>query len=389
MTRDLIFISMETWDEHWRRNQFVCAELARRHPQRKILFLGVPRNIWRYGASGDIGTLLRSPVATVPGLPNITTSRALRIGLERFQWGLRLNQSITRRHVAHLARRLELEHPILWLNPHFAVHMVGRMGESAVVYDITDDWTARDQAPWLAEQVRRQDAELCRKADAVIVCSTRLQEMKQPLADGKLHLIPNGVDAEHYRTVLAGTGPLPPAAAAWPRPVYGYTGTVHQDRLDVELVAAVAARLNAGSLVFIGPNHLPPAVVRRLTETGRVIFHPAVPYQNIPQFMRGFDVCVVPHRVSPFVESLQPIKLWEYLAAGKPIVATDIAGFRDYPDLVRIATAPDEFCRQLEAAAAENPSLATQRQAVAMENSWQTRVDAIEGVLAGVVNRQK
>ena len=65
---------------------------------------------------------------------------------------------------------------------------------------------------------------LCQKADAVIVCSEQLYQMKLPLAKDKLTLIPNGVDIEHYQVVLSGSGPLPPNAAKWPRRVFGYTG---------------------------------------------------------------------------------------------------------------------------------------------------------------------
>jgi teichuronic acid biosynthesis glycosyltransferase TuaH len=379
---DMIFISMENWDEQWRRNQFVCAELARRHPEMKILFLGVPRNVSRSLARFDFHTLLKSPVHHAPGFANITVTRALRVGLERFAWGARLNQAITRRHLARLAAQMGLHRPILWLNPHWAVHLVGTMDESAVIYDITDDWISRDQPPWLAEQVRQQDEALCRKAGAVIVCSQKLFEMKHPLAGERVHLIPNGVDADHYRTVLDSTDPLPPAAAAWPRPVFGYTGTIHADRLDVDLVHSVAKGLTAGTLVFIGPNHLSQQQQRTLTDTGRVVFHDAVPYSEIPQLMRAFDVCIVPHRISPFVESLQPIKLWEYLAAGKPIVATKVAGFRDYPQLVRLAAGPDDFRRQLAAAVSEPDHSASQRQAVARANSWRARVDAVERLLS-------
>jgi glycosyltransferase involved in cell wall biosynthesis len=378
---DLIFISMEDWDEVWRRNQFVCAELARRHPEMRILFIGVPRNVWRYAAQLDFKTLFNSPPIAVPGFPNITFSRPLRVGLERFRWGVLLNQAIARRHVRRLAGRLNIHRPVLWLNPHWAIDMVSRMNESAVVYDITDDWISRDQPQWLSEQTRQQDRELCSRADAVIVCSQRLEEIKQPLAAGKLHLIPNGVDADHYACVLQQSGRLPPDAAAWPRPVFGYTGTIHTDRLDIDLVESVARRLTAGSLVFIGPNHLSPAIRQRLTATGKVIFRDAAPYQDVPQYMRAFDVSIVPHRVSEFVQSLQPIKLWEYLAAGKPIVATEVSGFRDYPELVRLASGPEDFCRQLGLALSEDRSLAAKRQTVARANSWKARVDAIENVL--------
>ena len=391
--RDLIFISMENWDEQWRRNQFVCAELARRHPDRKILFLGVPRNLSRHLASGNLQPLLRSPVKTVPDYPNITFTRALRVGWETYTWGVKLNEAIVRRHVRDLAAKLGMDRPLLWLNPHWAVHMVGQMNESAVVYDITDDWISRDQPQWLTEQTRRQDEALCEKADAVIVCSEHLYQMKQPLADGKLHLIPNGVDADHYRCVIEGTGPLPMECVAWPKPVFGYTGTIHADRLDVSLVEAVAQRMvtdkTPGSLVFIGPDHLLPADRRRLEATGRVFFHDAVSYDNIPQYMRCFDVTITPHKLSPFVQSLQPIKLWEYLAAGKPIVATEVSGFRDYPHLVRLATGPEKFHKQLLAAAAEGTQFAFNRQAVARENSWNSRVDAVETVLSIVADARQ
>jgi len=380
---DLIFVSMEDWDQVWRRNQFVCAELAKRHPEMKILFVGVPRNVWHYARRGDFGTLLRSPVARAPGFDNIITTRALRMGLERFEWGVRLNQFIARRHVQKLAKRLGMKKPILWLNPHWAVPMIGRMDESLVIYDVTDDWIEREQPTWLAEQVRRQDAEMCAKAGAVIVCSQNLFESRRKLAGERAHLIPNGVDAKHYETVLNDATPLPAAAAKWKKPVFGYTGTVHSDRMDVQLVHDVAKRMQNGTLVFVGPNHLPPVQRELLLKTGQVQFHPAVAYEEIPNYMRAFDVCITPHRTSSFVQSLQPIKLWEYLAAGKPIVATDISGFRDFPELVRIARSPEEFAREMTEAAAEGTRLSAKRQAVARANSWQSRVNEIEKVIAG------
>ena len=113
-----------------------------------------------------------------------------------------------------LPRRLGLRNPVLWLNPHDAVHLAGRLDERAVIYDITDDWSELTQSAALRQLTIAQDAELCRRADAVIVCSEKLLEKKRPLARN-LHLVPNGVDAAHYARVLDATGPLPPEAAAW------------------------------------------------------------------------------------------------------------------------------------------------------------------------------
>ena len=274
---------------------------------------------------------------------------------------------------------------LLWLNAHDAVHLVGRMGERKVIYDITDDWTKFSHftdRPALQRLTIAQDTRLCQAADEVIVCSQALYDSKKGLAR-RLHLIPNGVDAAHYAVVLNGTGPLPPDASpeAWPRPVFGYTGSIHGDRVDVNLVEALArlliVRQLPGTLVLLGPNMLNAADTRRLLATGRVVLPGPRAYRDLPEYMRAFDVCMTPHCMTEFVESLNPIKLWEYLAAGKPIVSTDVAGFRDFPEVVRIAKTPDEFLAQLQAALAEGTSKAAQRQATAAAHTWQARINQI------------
>ena len=233
-------------------------------------------------------------------------------------------------------RRLGLISPILWINPHSASHLCGHTGEGLVVYDITDDWTSLKQSPEVTELVRRHDAELCRSADGVIVCSRLLFELKAPLLGErtKLTLIANGVDSDHYQGVFDRTSPMAAEASQWERPVLGYVGTIHPERIDVALVAEIARELQqrgGGSVVLVGPNHLQAPDMARLAAPN-VYFTGAVPYSRVPEYMAGFDVCVVPHRVTAFTESLNPIKLFEYLAAGKPIVATDVAGFREaYP----------------------------------------------------------
>src|SRR5207245_1179743 len=155
--------------------------------------------------------------------------------------GRLVNEWMFRRHVRRITRSLGITQPMLWLNPHSAVHMAGRMQEAGVIYDITDDWTCLDQSAAAGRRTRAQD----------------------------------------------------------------------------------------GALVFIGPAFLSEAERARLTATGRVHLVGAVPYMQLPAYMRAMDVCIMPHRMTAFTESLNPIKLWEYLAAGKPIVSTDVAGFRD------------------------------------------------------------
>jgi len=377
--QDLIFVSMENWDDVWRRNQFVCAGLARRFPDRKILFVGLPINVTNDIRRGRLPNVKPND-RTVPGLPNIMLTRPLKLLPDTLGWGRRLNEALFRASVRAAARRLGMQSPILWLNPHSAVHMAGQMGESQVIYDITDDWTTLTQSPALTKLTVAQDAALCRRADAVIVCSERLQAMKQGLTE-RLYLVPNGVDADHYRSVLDGTGPLPAPADRWARPVLGYTGTIHPDRVDVPLIEALAKRFPSGTIALVGPNMLTGEDQQRLAACGNVVLTGPVPYAEVPEIMRAFDVCITPHRVTPFTESLNPIKLWEYLAAGKPIVATPVAGFRDYPYFVRLASDPDGFALAVEAALTEDPAAGEARRSEARRHSWNSRLDHVVEVM--------
>ena len=562
----LIFVSLESWDDIWRRNQFVCAELARRFPDMRILFVCPPRDVSNAVRTRRLG-LLRGPNNWHPeGFDNITVTRPLKLLPSTLAVGRWINDVMTRAHIRKVMKKLEerggslpqrrddttgpeihkevaevteggdgglrviglagqpagrgldgddyhndtttesyvgihkevaevteggdgglrvtglagqtagrgldgddyhndtttesyvgihkevaevteggdgglrvtglagqpagrgynggrnsksgiqrpeegketlkadivaypkgpahdecslnrMHNVLLWLNPQDAVHMVGRMGESRVIYDITDDWTQfthfTERKGLLARTIA-EDAELCRRADSVIVCSRSLYESRQALSRD-IHLIPNGVDAAHYRCVLDEQGPLPEACRNWPRPVFGYTGSIHADRVDVKLLEAMTAAMKGqnipGTIVLIGPVMLPAEQQRQLEGTGRVIFTGPMAYRDLPQYMRAFDVCIVPHCMTAFVESLNPIKLWEYLAAGKPIVSTDVAGFRDYPALVRMARTADEFLTQCGAAVLEGNTKSALRRAEAARHSWRSRVDEIVKVM--------
>jgi glycosyltransferase involved in cell wall biosynthesis len=376
---------MENWDDVWRRNQFVCAELVRRHPNLRILFVGLPRDVSYAIRSGRFASFRKEVTYAAPGFERITVTHPPKLLPNTLALGRRINQAMFRAHVRKVVRKLGFVNPLLWLNPHYAVHTVGRMGESAVIYDITDDWTLLSQSKAASRRTIAEDDELCRRADATIVCPHRLFEMKKGISQ-HLHLIPNGVDAEHYRRVIDGGATTPQELKECPKPVLGYTGTLHPDRVDVDLIEFLAKN-QSGTVALVGPNFLSPADNRRLLATGKVVMTGPVPYARIPDYMSAFDVCITPHKMTPFTESLNPIKLWEYLAAGLPIVSTNVAGFRDYPQFVRLARTPDEFLEATRAAVVEGRSKSEIRRAEASRHSWQRRVDEIEEVMRVCLTR--
>ena len=412
--RDLVFVSLEPWNAIWRRNQFLCAQLAERFPSMRLLFVERPLfapAIWKTGKR--VPTFSRR-LRRIEGFSNLRAFTPVRPLPNPLPGGRAWNEASMTSQIVRAISVAGLRDPLLWLNPFDFGFLIGSVSERGVIYDITDDWELA--APNLTEQTRihNLDRQLCQRADLTIVCSGALFDSRRAVAK-RLLLLPNGVDASHYRDLsdrdcrarghfdqdgtfhcdeeipsIPSRGPLD--TAGWPRPVFGYTGSLHPERIDLELVKALARAFPQGRVVLIGPNHFGgDTLERELKGFPNVVAPGAVAYSSIPDVMAGFDVCIVPHQRSEFVESLNPIKLWEFLAAGKPIVSADVAGFRDYPGLVRLASNAPAFvqaCRdalqEVNACAgriSDVPCQLAPRQREALDNSWRARADELLGEL--------
>lgn len=382
--KELIFVSLERWDDIWRRNQFLCDGWIRRHPEGRILFVEPPMdvsNAVRHGRWRELG----EPRARRVGEGGrIHIVRALKFLPNSWALGRRINQWMAGRYLRQTIRRHGFMDTLLWINAHSEGHLAGRLGERGVIYDVTDDWTSFEESSKACGLTRQQDEALCAAADAVIVCSERLLEMKRPRAKS-VHLIPNGVDSSHYARVCEADFARPADTQGWGRPVLGYTGSIHAERVDVALVEALARRLPNATIALVGPNMLGSADRQRLGRMKNIVFTGARSYAEIPAYMAAFDVCITPHLVTPFTESLNPIKLWEYLASGKPIVSTPVAGFRDFPQFVHLAADAEGFAQALFATLREDPSAAAARRSVAQLHSWEERLNAVEGVFDQVL----
>ncbi len=375
---NILFISLEHWDNVWRRNQIVCAQLLKRHPDAEILWVGPPTDLWNLhgikSVNAPLGTIFQPAgkelklyaLKPYKPLPNVI--------------GRQLNEKLFKHALSSAMKNLGWKNYITWVNNQSYCHLLPATNSTQLIYDITDDWTHSSVPPHILAQVKADDEWMLSNADEVIVCSEDLYKNKRERCKS-IHLIRNGVKLDPY---------LPEALASYQVPaemklsgsIAGYIGTLHEDRLDVELVAQVAAKLPDVQLVFIGPNSLSAENTRRLEDLTNVHLLGSKPYEQLPSYMKAFDICITPHVVSSFTESLDPIKMYEYMATGKPIVSTACAGFRDLRDLILIAEGPDQFSHCVVEAIKENSQERVDaRVRWASEQTWDKRVDAIEKIL--------
>ena len=362
--RSLVVCSLEAWDEVWRRNQFLVHGLLRRNPGLRVLFVEPPHDLVeglargrlprrprlrRAAGSGRLWTL--QPVKPLPRRAGPLSDRAL-------WWQVR-----------RAAARLGLLDPVLWVNDTTYGPLIGQTGWPSV-YDVTDDWLLVPVPPRERDRRRRLEAVAMRDADQVVVCSPGLARSRGAVRPTTL--IPNGVDVGHFTRPRPRPADLPAAPAAV------YVGTLHDERIDVELVVELATRLPGLSIALVGPDVLGPWSHRCLAGHGNVLLLGPRPYSQVPGYLQHADVVIVPHRVTPFTESLDPIKAYECLAVGRPTVATTVAGFRtlDPP----VASVPrEEFTARVEQTLQVGGIAAS---APPDELSWEDRCRRFEAVLA-------
>ena len=380
--RDLIFVSLENWDEVWRRNQFICAALLRRFPGMRLLFVERARDFSNAVRMLQLSSLRRPAVRQSHDFPGLTMFSPLKLLPNSIASARRFNARMLRHQLRKVSSEIGFKSPLLWINDHFAAHLCGHLGERGVVYDVTDDWTVMPSTG-AAERARiiQADRELCERADLVLVCSQSLEDSRKPVAR-RVVRIPNGVDAAHYRSCTraeVAASAVESAAVERPQPasapVFGYLGTLHGDRLDTTLILALADRWPAGKVVLCGPDFLSPIDHRKLKTRSNIEIRAAVSYSAVPKVMAGFDVCILPHRCNAFTESLNPIKLWEYLASGKPIASTPVAGFRDFSHLCNLGEGVEGFLDACHSALEEDPAIGLWRIKEAEGHSWEHRVD--------------
>jgi glycosyltransferase involved in cell wall biosynthesis len=367
----LVVCSLEDWGTVRRRIRILVDELVDMDPLLEVLYVA---------PAVDVPYELRKR-----SLTRITQPRTEQVHprvhvLRPRKWLPRvLGPSADRslgRQVGRAVHELGLTDPLAWVNDASYARFALSTGWPTV-YDITDDWLLSELPARQEARLRADDELLLEHSGAVVVCSPDLARTR---GDRRaVDLIPNGVDVEFFRTPQARPDALPAG------PVAVYVGTLHEERFDVPLLQELAEARPDVRFALVGPNSLGPAATAGLASLPNVDLVGPQPYDLVPGFLQHADLVVIPHLVNPFTESLDPIKAYECVAAGRPTVATPVAGFRDLGEAVVVADR-SEFVpvasRLLDSVGSRRPVAPA-----APVASWRQRAESMADVMQRVRGR--
>jgi len=205
----------------------------------------------------------------------------------------------------------------------------------------------------------------------------------------RVHYIPNGVEYLHFNLEDKKQMAQPYELSAIAGPRFGYIGNI-TPKVDIELLLEIFIKYPKWALIMVGQVHRAVAetdTFQRLDRLSNIHFMGNQNYSDLPRWLKGIDVCLMPYRLDSHAFYGYPLKMLEYFSAGKPVVSSDIPAVREYSTILRIESGVDGWCKGMKESLNENSDLKKDmRLKVAQDNTWQKRVDNIFYCLSEEMN---
>jgi glycosyltransferase involved in cell wall biosynthesis len=252
--------------------------------------------------------------------------------------------------------------------------IAGCLGESELIYYCVDEYTAFTGSAALKDI----EEKLFRDADLVVVSAERLYESKKQF-NPNTHIIRHGTDWRHFRTALDAATKIPDKLAELPKPIVGFHGLL-ADWVDYALIKKVAEHFKDGSVVLIGKIAVDAEqTIKMLDGVKNIHVLGRKPYVELPGYCKGFDVALNPFAINDLTLAANPLKVREYLAAGLPVVSTDIPEVRILDDCL-VAVDHEDFVAKIEQALAAPKAREKVSDAIRHE-SWEAKVEELRDLL--------
>jgi glycosyltransferase involved in cell wall biosynthesis len=268
---------------------------------------------------------------------NITVANLVTIPAPSTRYGRIVARELMLKQLKPIIGKLNLRSPILWTSLPTAADLCGHLNESAVVYYCGDDFSALAGVDHAT--VVKHEKKLVEKSDLILAASAKLQ---QKFPNAKTTLLEHGVDVELFSSPTKRAKDLPQTDSETEY-VAGFYGSL-SDWLDYELIRKMALQLPKWKFVFIGPNNMDSNPLPNLPN---IVYLGMRTHNQLPEYSQHWDVSLLPFKDNEQIRACNPLKLREYIAAGRPIVSTFFPALDQYHSDVLCATNHKEFIRQM------------------------------------------
>lgn len=357
---DIIIFPIIDWDFRFQRPQHLAQKLATNG--RRVFYI---RTAFASHSRTRLTAMPNVIEVTLPGNPNLILYKDL---LDAD------TQELATVALSALRDRFEIRQAILLVNLPFWYPLAARLKELygwKLVYDCLDYHAGFEN---ISSRILELENRLSAESDLVLATSHKLFSLQSQQSHHCL-LLPNAGDYHHFHTQPS---QIPSHLRNLSHPIIGYYGAI-SSWFDAPLVAGLARQRPNWSFVLIGNTW--GSDLSSLKGLANIHTIDEIPYSELPAYLHAFDTCFIPFRKTPLTDATNPVKLFEYLSAGKPVVASDLDELRNYRQYVHLAT-PETWLTLLEQSLRENsPEMVSARTAFASQNTWEHRATQLDQAL--------
>ena len=372
----VVYFGNDWFAENRTSSHHIAKRLSERYP---LLYVESPGFRAPKASARDVRKLWKK-LSSTASLPSTIHKQMWhmtmpQIPFRRLPFVRALNRWIGRLLVKRALTHLGFERPLLWFAVPHAAALAGQLDERFLVYYCIDDYASLPDID--SREIRRMDETLARQADQVFVSSPALVEPKKKLNPHTTYS-PHGVDVELFQQALDPALPLADGVKHLRHPIIGFFGLL-EAWVDRELITYLARSRPEWTFLMIGRIAVDVSDLRSLPN---VVFPGAQRYEMLPRWAKAFDIAIIPFRQSELVRSINPLKLREYLAMGKPVVSVWMPEVERFAECIGIARSHEEFLEEIEEALKTDSEEKrdARRQAVA-GMTWEARVEEVLGIV--------
>ncbi len=370
---DIVCMSLSRWDAAISSPSVsIAKEFAKTN---RVFFITHPYT-WKDVVAGNAKDNPRQKLAenniVVIDPPVVLPVNFLPAGaLYNFFW--RINQRTLYKTLRNILRENNVSEYIFinFFDPYFLAEIPPDIRPLRYVYQCMDDMS---QVAYTRRHGVQLENEIIRRADLVLCTSRELTRLKSQISDN-VRFHPNAADYELFHTAATKTLKRPADLDFGSKKIIGFTGSVEY-RSDFMLLKKIASRHPDKILFFVGPVQGTEYIAAGLTEMPNVVFAGPRHISELPAYLQYFDCCIIPYKRNVLTASIYPLKVNEYLAAGKPVVATPFSDdIRSFSDVLYLADTHEEFCELINKAMAEDDeNKKAARYKAAASNTWSERI---------------
>jgi len=334
-TKQIVYFSSVQWFDVWQRPQHCVSGLSKNF---QVFYISP---LPFHHIFSDIKGWLKKRIFEY-NKELIIYSPILFSGENKSHFVRLLNRMLTVGYMTELFVKYKISNPVIWMNNPFHAYIIEKFSYKFVVYDIMDEYIKFSIAP---RDVQKLEDLILKKSKVVFTGTNALFKEKKRY-HSNISFVPCGVDFEMFNSAdKISRSDLPENISKINHPIIGYIGGLNE-RIDTELIEYIAEKKENWNIILVGPVQRSFNIRKK---HDNILFTGLKPYKELPKYISKFDVAILPYKISDATYFINPVKLLEYMAAGKPVVSVPIPDIIEfYSDKIELAEDYESFAEKIE-----------------------------------------